>query len=176
MASYNTTMVNNALLTRPAPSGPLYAVPRHEKYLFCPETDWLYSTKMSLCEMYPLQKILPETWNDMFEGFKVSDNGHKCSLSIRDLRKLKETQKMWPNDKQVNNAENPSAVDFKGKFLIGSIHKETGAVSFSAFPARQPTLEAAKKEAARLAQSDKSKHFMAVEVKAIASVQEVVFL
>src|ERR1700740_532364 len=98
--TYHNYMVRDALITRPEPSGPMYAVPKHEKYLFCPETDWLYSTKMSGCEFYPLQKIMPEIWNDMFEGFKVSDNGIKCSLSIRELRKLKDTQTMWPNDKQ----------------------------------------------------------------------------
>jgi hypothetical protein len=167
-------MVRNALATRPAPKGVLIPVPRHAKYLFCPDSDWLYSTKMSQCEYYPLQRIDPTEWNDNFEGWNVTDDGVHCKLSIDKLRSLK------PHEgKQVTNIQNApttNAADFKGKFLIGSIHKETGAVSFTTFPARQPTLSAAKKEAARLAQTDKTKMFMAVEVQAIATVQDVVFL
>lgn len=72
---------------------------------------------------------------------------------------------------QVAASTNPQ--DWKDKYIIGSIHKETGAVSFSSKPARQPGFEAAKKEAARLAKLDPTKHFMAVHIEAIASYQEV---
>jgi hypothetical protein len=78
--------------------------------------------------------------------------------------------------KEINNAATTNGADFKDKFLIGSIDKNTGAVSFSTYPARQPNIEAARKEAARLATIHKDKMFMAVHVEAIATVQDVVFL
>ena len=177
MSRYHTPnyQIQNALATRPAPKGELIPVPGHEKYVFCRETDWLYSTKMSV-DYYPLKRIEPEEWNDHFDGWEVSDNNVKVRLPVTFLRELKGKQSMWNEPKQINNAANPTGVEFKGKFLIGSIDKKTGAVSFSAFPARQPSLEAAKKEAGRLAMLHKDKHFMAVGVEAIATVQEVVFL
>jgi len=177
MGRYHTPswQIRNALATRPEPKGDLIVVPGHEKYLFCPETDWLYSTKMSV-DYYPLKRIEPEEWNDHFDGWEVSDNNVKVRLPVTFLRELKGKQKMWNEPKQLNNVANPTGLDFKNKFLIGSIDKETGAVSFSALPARQPTREAAKKEAARLAGLHKNKHFMVVNVTDIASVQDVVFL
>lgn len=175
MGRISQMMVRNALRERPQPKGDLVHVPNYPGYLFCPESDWLYSIKMTDCDLYPLQRITPTDYDD-FEGWNVSNNGHKHRLSVSDLRKLDTNQGIEMNPTSINNYPTTNAVEYKGKFLIGSIHKETGAVSFTVFPARQPSLESAKKEAARLAASDKSKMFMAVEVKAIATVQEVVFL
>lgn len=175
MSRYHTPnyQIQNALATRPAPKGELIPVPGHEKYVFCRETDWLYSTKMSV-DYYPLKRIEPEEWNDHFDGWEVSDNNVKVRLPVTFLRELKEKQQMWP--KEINNAATTNGADFKDKFLIGSIDKNTGAVSFSTYPARQPNIEAARKEAARLATIHKDKMFMAVHVEAIATVQDVVFL
>lgn len=173
MAKYMNDMVLNALRTRPSPKGVMIPVPRYEKYLFCPEVDHLYSTKMAQCEFYPLQRIEPTQWNDHFDGWNITNNGDRAKLSIDYLRKLKpkeETMSMIPNTPSTN------AADFKGKFLVGSINKTTGQVSFSAHPARQPNREVAKAEAARLAAVEKGKMFAVVQVLDIASVQDVVFL
>lgn len=163
--------IANAVSTRPAPQGVLIPVPRHERYVYCPETDWLFSTKMKQVEYYPMSRIYPCAVNEMFDGFLITDNGIKTKLSIESLRKLKESTCM-----NLQNSASTNPADYKGKFLIGSIHKQTGAVSFSVNPARQPGRNSAKTEAARLAAQDNTKHFMVVEVTDIATMQNVVFL
>lgn len=174
MGITQSQMIRNALASRPNATGTLIPVPRYERYVFCPETDWLYSTKFERCEYYPLQRILPTQWNEMFEGWKVTDDGDVVYMKIDFLRKLK--PKVKKQMTMIPNTPSTNAQDFKGKFLVGSINKQTGAVSFSAHPARQPNREVAKSEAARLAQIEKGKMFVVVQVLDIASIQDVVFL
>ena len=172
MGISQSQMIRNALRDRPNATGEYVRVPKHPRYIFCPETDWLYSTKFDQCDYYPLQRRDPTEWNEWFDGWQVTDDGKKVKLSIDYLRTLKETEKM----SLIQNNPTTNAADYKGKFLVGSINKSSGAVSFSTIPARQPNREVAKAEAARLAQSDKSKMFVVVQVLDIASVQDVVFL
>lgn len=80
---------------------------------------------------------------------------------------------MWDSKPFVRNASSTNPTDYKGHFLVGSIDQTTGAVSFAINPARQPSHEAAKKEAARLAKLHQNKHFMVVEVKDVATFSEV---
>lgn len=105
--------------------------------------------------------------DDEYEYALYYDNYDNWPWQIlRDRQLMKESM-----NPQTAASTNPA--DFKGKFLIGSINKTTGAVSFSINPARQPSHEAAKKEAARLAKLDQNKHFMVVEVKDIATFSEI---
>jgi hypothetical protein len=77
---------------------------------------------------------------------------------------------------KIDNAPTTNALEFKGKFLVGSIHKKTGAVSFSVSPARHETQDSACHEAARLAGQCAEKHYMVVNVTDIATQNTVVFL
>lgn len=61
----------------------------------------------------------------------------------------------------------------KGDLIIGSIHKTTGALSFSANPKVQPNFLTASQEAERLAKLNTEKKFVVVEVKGIVSVNNV---
>lgn len=121
MGKYMASMVKKALDTRPAPSGTLLRVPKHERYVFCPDTDWLYSTKMDdYCDFYPLQRHEACEWTD-FEGWQFTDNREKVKVDVKYLRTLNEgntkTMSMIPNAASTNPA------DWKNKFLVGTINE-----------------------------------------------------
>jgi hypothetical protein len=153
------------------PSGPMFEVPEFPQYVYCDSQEQLYSTKMSGCDFYALKRVMPTEWNDQFDGFIVTVNGIRNKLPISFLKMLKDH--VMPT---LNNSYTTNPADYKNKFIIGSLHKTTGGFSMTASPCRQPTREAAKAEAARLAALDKTKMFVVLNVTDIASVQDVVFL
>lgn len=155
------------------PEGVLISVPAYPKYFFCPSQDQLYSTKIAGIDYYALKRYDPEIWNDYFDGFCITESGVRFKLSIDYLKTLKATADMRDDMAAIQNSYSNNPTDYKGKFLIGSIHKITGAFSMTANPARQPTREAAKTEAARLAKIDSSKMFVVLNVTDIASFQDV---
>lgn len=166
--------VEKALEDRPHAKGNVIPLPKYPAYVYCPETDWLYSTKFNKhVDYYPLQRRTPDQWSD-FDGFEFTDNYEKVKVSIKSLRSLVTKEEETMPSIQNSTTKNPA--DFKGKFIVGSISKKTGGMSFSLNPARHPTRESARTEAARLAQVDNSKMFVVCEVLDIASVQDVVFL
>lgn len=60
-----------------------------------------------------------------------------------------------------------------GKYIVGSIDKNTGRFSASATPKEHMSLTVAKGEAARLAQENADKDFVVLKVEAIASVAKI---
>lgn len=71
--------------------------------------------------------------------------------------------------------ENMNGKDIKrGQYIIGTVNKQTGNVSFANQPKVHLRYDLALEEAKRLAGSITDKKFMVVEVKAIASAVEVV--
>jgi hypothetical protein len=155
------------------PDGILIPVPAHPKYLFCPSQDQLYSTKMAGIDYYALKRVNPSEWNENFDGFCVTESGTRYKLSAEYLRTLKATADMRDDMAAIQNNYTSNPADYKGKWLVGSIQKTTGAFSMTSNPARQPTREAAKNEAARLAKIDSSKMFVVLNVTDIASFQDV---
>lgn len=75
--------------------------------------------------------------------------------------------------KFINNAN--TVKNFKGNFIIGSIHKQNGQVSVSPNPSAHDTRAEADAEAARLATTMPDKKFLILQVVGIASTQNVVF-
>lgn len=155
------------------PEGILIPVPAHPKYLFCPSQDQLYSTKMAGIDYYALKRYDPEIWNDYFDGFCITESGARYKLSADYLKTLKANADMRDEMAAIQNNYTNNPADYKGKWLVGSIQKTTGAFSMTSNPARQPTREAAKNEAARLAKIDSSKMFVVLNVTDIASFQDV---
>lgn len=152
------------------PEGILIPVPAHPKYLFCPSQDQLYSTKMAGIDYYALKRVNPTEWNEQFDGFCITESGTRYKLRADYLRTLKE-----PDMNPIQNSFSTDAADYKGKYLIGSISKNNGVFSMTQNPARQPTRDAAKHEAARLAKLDPSKMFVVLCVTDIASLQDIVW-
>ena len=60
-----------------------------------------------------------------------------------------------------------------GKYIVGSVDKNTGRFSASATPKEHMSLTIAKGEAARLAQENADKDFVVLKVEAIASVAKI---
>lgn len=80
---------------------------------------------------------------------------------------------MW--DDEYMEVVNMNGKNIKrGHFIIGSIHKRAGAVSFASQPKVHESEGAAIEEARRLAVEIPEKKFMVVEVKAIARTTDVV--
>jgi len=73
----------------------------------------------------------------------------------------------------INDASTIAA--HKGRYMVGSIHKTTSAISFSANPITHSTIGAAKTEALRLANLDPTKKFIIVVIDSIVSKQDVVW-
>lgn len=91
---------------------------------------------------------------------KSRPTDHTNNQPIDGLKKVEETM----NGKNIK----------RGHFIIGTVHKTTGAVSFAAQPKVHYDEDSAVAEARRLAVTCPEKKFMVVEVKAIARTTDVV--
>jgi hypothetical protein len=110
--------------------------------------------------------------------FKLYDNGVGTVLSVAQIRAKVERVKLKRIREEMNyGAKNSVAGALqRGDWIVGSLNKATGAFSTSNLPARHLTQTSAKQEAARLAAIDKSKKYVVLNVEAIASVEDVVWL
>lgn len=106
-------------------------------------------------------------------GYQLYYRGKRKFFSVKALRaeaELFKISKILKKEKVMS-----VRVPKKGDFLVGSLTKSNGAMSFSAYPGCHETLPKANQEATRLAQTVKDKKFIVVEVKGIASCQDVVW-
>lgn len=62
----------------------------------------------------------------------------------------------------------------RGEYIVGSVDKKTGTLSFSTNPSKHFSFQKALEEAKRLAGIETGKKFVVVEVKAIASAVDIV--
>lgn len=110
------------------------------------------------------------------DGYRLYNNGNNRFFTLDELRGTVELQKIKLSLKEKNKMTNIAiGVPASGDYIIGSLSKMDGRLSFKEFPAKHKTLPAAKSEAARLAQSFKDKKFIIVKVESIASVSDVVW-
>lgn len=120
--------------------------------------------ELKLCERNLL-------YNRPCDGYNMSYQGKRRFIGVDELLKIVED-----NEKGFKMAFSSQKGGLKsGDLIIGSITKDRGAVSFSSDPAVHSIILLAKAEAARLATNDKTKKFIVVEVRAVASVNDVVW-
>jgi hypothetical protein len=106
------------------------------------------------------------------EGYTLYQEGSSKFFSKEDLRGTVELHKIKLALKDKEEMTKVG-IPVTGDFLVGSLSKLNGAMSFSAFPGKHADLLKARTEAARLAGIDKTKKFVVVEVKAIASANDI---
>lgn len=150
----------------------LISIAGFPKYLLNPQTLEILSFHYSRNG-----KLRAPNWNDKgSKGYRLYNNGKTRFFSLEELKGTVELHKIkcsLKEEKKMSQAN--TGVPVKGNFIVGSLSKVNGALSFSAFPSRHTTWTAANNEAARLAQSVKDKKFIVVEVKGIVSVSDVVW-
>lgn len=119
-------------------------------------------------------------------GFKVGDLAVIVSCSGRNLwykneigRVVRLTSNPTPSVWIVDNGRNgvyeedikpykgKNKMLKKGKFIVGSVNKFSGAVSVASTPAQHGSMNEAVTEAARLSTKDTEKEFVVLEVKGI---------
>jgi hypothetical protein len=110
-----------------------------------------------------------EYYNRKDDGYNLYYCGDRKFITVEELKRIVNKQK----EKKMPHFASQRGGLKSGDLIIGSFLKNSKAVSFSSDPMIQDNLTDAKKEASRLAQVDKTKKFVVVEVKAVASVADV---
>lgn len=110
-------------------------------------------------------------------GYTLYNNGKRKFFSMNDLIAIIELDKIKNVLVKKGNkmVQAKVGVPMKGDYVIGSLSKMNGGLSFSEFPAKHMTLDQAKTEATRLATTHKDRKFIIMKVEAIASTTDVVW-
>jgi hypothetical protein len=120
-------------------------------------------------------KIRKHNIDDQYRiGYRLYNNGKTKFITVDELKRIVNVERAKAAVR-VNSPMKTSVggVVQTGDWIVGSITKIGGMFSMSSAPARHPTKDSAKAEAARLAAIDKQKKFVVMKIEAMASTQDV---
>lgn len=143
----------------------LFVVPGYPNYKIKDDGS---TVKVVSYAISPYGRDLTRAYEDGSYGYRLSKNGVSKFFSVAALKQFVKEAK----GKTVNR-NSVSGVVKTGDWIVGSIDKQSGKFSTSAMPAKHPTEASAKSEAARLAEINKGSKYVVLNVKAIASVEQV---